>query len=116
MIVQFWSLLPWNNDSCVFKLNINVSFCSVEVSFHDFEIQAPHHKVAAGKSDPRTQQQISQKLQITPSMGINFMLLWYPKPREIHMVSIKAAWKFFKVIELSLWSISYKCLVGDSMI
>ena len=73
----------------MFKLNINVSFCSVEVSFHDFEIRAPHHKVAAGKSDPRTQQQISQKLQITPSMGINFMLLWYPKPREIHMVSIK---------------------------
>lgn len=64
-----------------------MTFCCVEVSFHDIQTQVPHHKYAAGKSDPRTQQQISQKLQITPSMGINFMLLWYPKLREIHMVS-----------------------------
>ena len=69
---------PWTSTS----LNMSVYFTFwismwVFLSISWSAVTCTHHKCALGKPDLRTQQQISQKLQITLNTSINLKLLWY---------------------------------------
>ena len=98
---------PWTSTS----LNMGVYF-TFWISMWVFlfiswsAVTCTHHKCALGKPDLRTQQQISQKLQITLNTSINLKLLWYTLNP---LSTFKKNFKIFITVKYPLLSMDWGC-------